>query len=220
MNNEIDAMRIKIAKLGKLLFDRQLTDAAGGNMSARVGDMVCITSRYSGQKSQWNLCPEQVLVVDPDGNKVDGEGEISREAKVHLRLYKEFPDGNGVIHCHARNVLVFCALGAPIPPVIEATFKFGEIKVIPFAHAHSALLSESVCKAMQGQEARIRKQAAAVIARYHGLFVLARDIDAAFDAAERIDTNAYIILHSETLLPGLQLAEKGLSDLADAMESD
>jgi L-fuculose-phosphate aldolase len=220
MNANVDAMRVKIARLGKLLFDRFLTDAAGGNLSARVGDLVCITARYSGQKYQWEIRPEHVLVVDADGNKLDGEGDISREAKVHLRLYKEFPDGNGVIHCHARHVLVFCAMGKPIQPVIEATYKFGEIKVVPFAHAHSAQLSETIAEAMRGQEARIRKHAAAVIARYHGLFVLAKDIDAAFDAAERIDTNARIILQSQALLPGLELVEQHKVDLTDAMEED
>jgi len=220
MDAMVDAMRVKIARLGKLLFDRFLTDAAGGNLSARVGDKVCITARYCGQKYQWNIRPEQVLVVDLDGNKLDGEGDISREAKVHLRLYKEFPDGNGVVHCHAKNILVFCALGKPIPPVIEATYKFGEIKVIPFAHAHSAELSEYVAEALRGQEARIRKQAAAVLGRYHGMFVLGKDIDAAFDAAERIDTNAHIILLSQAMAPGLLLADQGQADLLKAMEDN
>ena len=65
--DEIQAMREKITTIGRLLFERQLTDAAGGNISARVGEHVCITPRFAGQKHQWRLRPEQVLVCDLAG---------------------------------------------------------------------------------------------------------------------------------------------------------
>ena len=81
MTPEIEAMRARLALLGKLLFDRHLTDAAGGNMSARVGDLVCLTPRYCGSKWQWNLRPSQVLVCDLDGQQLDGDGELSREGR-------------------------------------------------------------------------------------------------------------------------------------------
>jgi L-fuculose-phosphate aldolase len=201
MTPEIEAMRARLALLGKLLFDRHLTDAAGGNMSARVGDLVCLTPRYCGSKWQWNLRPSQVLVCDLDGQQLDGDGELSRESKVHLGLYKAFPDGQAVVHCHAPNALVFAAACRPIHPVLEDTLKFGTIKVTRYAPAHSADLAAFIIDGLRGQEARIRKQAAAVLAPWHGLFVLGKDLDAAFDAAERIDTNARCILMSR-LLPG------------------
>lgn len=217
MDAKVEEMRVKIARLGKLLFDRFITDAAGGNLSARVGEVVCITARYCGQKYQWNIRPEQVLVVDMNGNKLDGEGDISRESKVHLKLYRDFQDGNSVIHCHPRNVLVFCAAGKPIQPVIEGTWKFGEIKVVPYAPAHSARLSDDIADALRGQDARIRKHAAAVIGKYHGLFVLAKDVDAAFDAAERIENNARIILLNSALASGCDLADAQKAALGAAL---
>src|SRR5512142_2131777 len=81
-NELISQTRIKIAETGKMVFARHLTDAAGGNISVRVGDRVCITPRYSGSKQHWQLGPDQVLVSDLAGNKLDGDGDISREAKV------------------------------------------------------------------------------------------------------------------------------------------
>ncbi len=216
MEDSVAAMREKIARFGAMLFDRFLTDAAGGNISARVGDLICITSRFSGQKYQWAIRPEQVLVVDADGNRLDGEGEISRESKVHLALYKQFPMASGVVHCHPRNVLPFCAAGVSIQPVLEATWKFGEIKVTPYAPAHSPALAGYVVDAIRGQEARITKHAAAVMARWHGLFVVGKDLDAAFDAVERIDTNARIIMLSRSLEANLDLAD----DWKDALARD
>src|SRR5215216_1173141 len=120
----ISETRRKIAETGRLVFERHLTDAAGGNISVRVGDHVCITPRYSGSRRHWQLQPNQVLVSDLLGNKLEGDGDISREAKVHYRLYQEFPDATAVLHSHARNVMVFVASGQPIEPVLEATLKF------------------------------------------------------------------------------------------------
>lgn len=191
--------RNKIAETGKLVFARHLTDAAGGNISVRVGQFVCITPRYSGSRRHWQLRQEDVLVSDLAGNKLEGEGEISREAKVHFRLYQEFPDATAVLHSHARNVMPFVAVGQPIEPILEATLKFDTIPVTRFAPAHSEKLADAIAEAMRGKEEYIRKYATAVIAPWHGLFVVGKDLDAAFDLTERIDTNAYCILMSRLL---------------------
>ena len=199
----ISQTRRKIAETGKLVFGRHLTDAAGGNISVRVGDHVCITPRYSGSKRHWQLELNQVLVSDLEGNKFEGDGDISREAKVHYRLYKEFPDGTAVLHSHPRHVMVFVASGQPIEPIFEATLKFGTIPIVKnFAPAHSEKLADFIAEAMQGKEEAIRKYAVAVMAPWHGLFVIGKDLDAAFDLTERIDTNAYAILMSRLLPEG------------------
>lgn len=199
MGDPVSRMRVKIAEIGRMLFERSLTDASGGNISARVGEYVCITSRYAGSKWQWRIKPEQVLVTDIHGKFLEGDGELSREASVHFRLLNEFTDGTAVIHAHPRNVLVFAAAKQQIVPTLESSLKFGIIRVAEFAPAHSPDLAAHIAAAMQGQEASIRKQAAAVIAPWHGLFTLGKDLDAAFDAVERIDVNAFIILNSKNL---------------------
>ena len=213
--------RKKIAETGRLVFGRHLTDAAGGNISMRVGDEICITPRYSGSRRHWQLQPNQVLVSDMDGNKLDGDGDVSRESKVHYRLYKEFPDGMAVLHSHPRHVMVFVASGQPIEPVLEATLKFGTIPVVDkFAPAHSERLADFIAEAMQGKDEAIRKYAAAVIAPWHGLFVVGKDLEAAFDLTERIDTNAYCILMSRLLPEGGPLDPETMqSRLRDAIQT-
>jgi L-fuculose-phosphate aldolase len=217
MDSQIMETRAHIARIGALLFERHLTDAGGGNISVRVGDVVCISPRYSGQRHRWQLNPEQVLVVDLQGSKLDGDGDLSRESKVHLKLLTEFADaGTAVIHAHSRNTLVFCAMSRPIPPVLEQTLKFGEIQVVDYAPAHSHELANNIANAIRGQEDRVRKQAAGVIAPWHGVFVLGKDLDMAYDAVERIDTNAYIVLMSQLFaLPDVLEEQRAL--LADAV---
>jgi ribose 5-phosphate isomerase B len=200
----ISQTRAKIADTGRLVFERHLTDAAGGNISVRVGeDRVCITPRYSGSRRHWHLQPDQVLISDMLGNKLEGDGDVSRESKVHYRIYQEFPDAKAVLHSHARNVMVFVASGQPIAPVLEATLKFGTIPVTKnFAPAHSEKLADAIVEGLRGKDEAIAKYATAVMAPWHGLFVVGKDLDAAFDLTERIDTNAYCILMSRLLPEG------------------
>jgi L-fuculose-phosphate aldolase len=199
-DSAIQKARERVARVGQMMFARRLTDAAGGNISERVGDLVCISPRYSGSQRQWQLVPEDVLVVNFEGEVLIGSGTISRESKVHLRLHREFGDyGTGVVHAHARNLLVFAAAAMPMPPVLEANRKFGVTPVVGYAPAHSAVLAENVAASMKGREERIRVHAAGTIAPWHGLFLMGKDLYAAFDAVERLDNNAYIILQSRAL---------------------
>jgi len=103
---------------------------------------------------------------------------------------------------------VFAAQARPMPPVLESTRKFGNIPVSTYAAAHGEHLANAVAARIAGNEQRISKHAAAVIAPYHGLFVIGKDLDAALDAVERIDTNAYCILMGALL--------EGNDDLAEA----
>jgi L-fuculose-phosphate aldolase len=213
-DENLQRAREHVAVIGAALYERHLTDAAGGNLSLRITDSdgntrILITSRYAGSKRRWSLEPEHVLVFDADGNQLDGDGVISREGKVHLKLHRDFgAHGTAVIHCHARNVLVFAAMASPIAPVLEGTLKFGEIPVCEYAPSHTDALAEYVAAKMQGQEERIKSHAAGVLAPYHGLFMMGKDLDATFDAVERVDTNAYCILMGGLLAGDALAAQK------------
>lgn len=215
MFEELLPTRKKIAELGLLMYTRHLTDSAGGNISARVGELICITPRYAGAKFRWQLRPEQVLVCDRQGTKLDGEGDISREAKVHLTLLNEFPDHLAVVHGHAQNALVFCAAGIPIEPVMEDTLKFGTVEVCEYAPAHSTDLSKFILDKIRVKSDAIAKGSAGVLAPWHGLFVLGRDLDMAYDSFERIDGNARIILMNSILLSAPDRAGGLLTRAAD-----
>jgi len=142
-----------------------------------------------------------VLVVDFDRNILAGDGKISRETHVHFKLHETFGEyGTAVIHAHARNLLVFATAARSMPPVLEATRKFGVTPCIEYAPAHSPKLADNIAETMYGREHRISKHAAGVIAPWHGLFLMGKDLDAAFDAVERFDTNAYCIIMGQMLL--------------------
>jgi L-fuculose-phosphate aldolase len=200
ITDTIRETRQLIVEYGAELYQRRLTDVTGGNISARIGDIVLMTPTLAGRKFHWKLRPEQILILDPNGNKLEGDGEISSEGKTHLTLLQRYyPDGTAVIHTHARNMLVFCAAEKPMPPVLNAAMKFGEIQQVADAPSGTQQLADNIADAMRDQIDRVRKQAAAVMAPRHGLFVLAKDLPSAFDATERLDCNAYCILMGRSL---------------------
>jgi L-fuculose-phosphate aldolase len=143
--------RSRVAEIGRMMFDRNLTDSAGGNISVRVGDVVCMSPTQSGHKRQWQINPEDVLVTDLEGNIIEGEGGISRESNVHYLLHHTFGEyGTAVIHAHPRNLMVFAAMAKTMPPVLEANVKFGDAPCIEYAPAHSIELSKNVKLGLEG----------------------------------------------------------------------
>jgi len=211
-----------VAQVGKIMLERNLTDLAGGNISMRVNDKIAMSPSYAGTRKFWQLKPEDVLVLDLQGNLLEGEGKISREAPVHLKLLNSFyPQGQAVIHAHPRNIMVFCAARQVIPPVLENTCKFGEINLAEYARGgvHNRQLAENVYKALCGQENRMAGQAAAVMVPWHGLFAAGKDLYSVLDAVERIEVNARCIIMGKVLLNDEDMLSRSRHDLARQMES-
>lgn len=192
---QIAFTRAKLAEMGRMLYERNLTDTAGGNLSCRVGELIVITPRYAGTSKRWQLTGEDVLVTDAERNILLGNGQNSRESNAHYAMHATFREyGSVVMHTHARNILVFAVAGRPLPPILESTRKYGVTPVLDFAPAHGTGLAENIIASLRGREALIKNAAAAAIAAWHGLFLMGKDMDTAFDSVERLDTNAYILL--------------------------
>jgi L-fuculose-phosphate aldolase len=221
-NATLDEARELIAQVGRIMLERNLTDLAGGNISVRVEDKVVMSPSYAGTRKFWQLKPEDVLVLDLQGELLEGEGKVSREAPSHLRLLNGFyPQGKAVIHAHARNIMVFCAARQAIPPVLEYAYKFGEIKLAEYARGgiHSEQLAGNVYQALMGQEGRMAKQAAAVMVPWHGLFAVGKDLYSVLDAVERIEVNARCIIYGKMLLNDEDKLYRSRHDLAKYLET-
>lgn len=184
---------------GRILFQRRLTDLAGGNISMRVGDLVYMTPRYAGARYHWDLSPEQILCGRWENDELSLDPRFSREGWSHLALYQNFPDVQAIVHAHAFHVQPFSSLSMPIEPFLEANDKFGVIEVIEPAPGHTKLLAEKVLAGFAGKEEIIQKMAAAVIIPRHGMIVAGKDLDLTLDAVERIDTNAWVVLARKML---------------------
>jgi L-fuculose-phosphate aldolase len=189
----------KICNAGRLIFDRRLTDLAGGNISARDGDTIWMSPTFAGQRYHWDLQPNQLLCGSWADDEISGSPLFSREGWSHLYIYRNFPMVQAVIHAHPMNVMPFTAICRTIEPLLEGTQKFGIVGYCEAAPGHTKELGEKVVKAMQGHEGLMQKQAMPVLIPYHGIILAGEDFDRTLDALERVDQNAYCILAGRML---------------------
>lgn len=61
------------------------------------------------------LRPEDMVVMDLNGNKVEGELNPSSDTPTHLELYRNFPNIGGVVHTHSRWATIWAQSGRSIP---------------------------------------------------------------------------------------------------------
>lgn len=187
--------REHLVHIARLVFSRHLTDSSGGNLSLRQGDRVFMSPAHAGSKQQWQIEAKDVVALDLRGNVIEGPDRRTREWQFHLGIYNAFQGAGGIIHAQAGYLMAFVAAGKPIPPVLEHTQKFGAIGLTRPAKAHSAELARLVVEALEPQKGALEKHGIATLVPQHGIVVVGRDLDDAFDTLERIETNtqAYLL---------------------------
>lgn len=155
--NSAEAKKIKdeICAVGKKLWHRSYVDGNGGNISYRLTDEAVLCTPTLVSKS--DLKPEDMSLVDLDGNQLAGERARTSEILLHLEIYKAVPEAKGVVHCHPPHATAYAITGRVPPTCIVPEFevfvgrvavspyetpgtkKFAET-VIPFAKNHNTIL--------------------------------------------------------------------------------
>ena len=185
-------------EIADLMYARRLTNSAGGNLSCRVGDRIYITPRYLGSKQRWRLRQEQILIFDNDLNILEGDpAKVSRESRMHFACYQNFPQINGVIHAHPQYLTVFASAGESLPPVNQYTEKFGNLPVVKNLPSHSQDLADAVVEAITPRADVLGKNGLGMILAWHGVAVVGRDLDDAYDTLDRLEWSAqtYLLGH-------------------------
>lgn len=194
-----------MVEIAHLMYERRLTNAAGGNLSCRVGDYIYISPRYLGSKHRWKLRENMILVFDQAYQIVEGDpAMVSRESRMHFACYQNFPEVNSVIHAHPQYLTVFASAGEPIPPVNQYTEKFGTVEVVANLPAHSQDLADAVVATLRPRAAALAKNGLGVILAWHGVAVVGRDLSDAYDTLDRLEWSAQTVLLSRAA--GLTLA--------------
>ena len=114
----------EIIDVGNNIYEKNLVSGKSGNISKRIktanGDIVAITPTL---KSLANLKPEDIVIVDFDGNTLTS-GKPSSEVNMHLEIYKKRDDVNGIVHTHSPYATGFAFSNKKI----KRLEGFGEIK--------------------------------------------------------------------------------------------
>jgi L-ribulose-5-phosphate 4-epimerase len=115
----LQAIREELVLLNQALPQNQLVTWTSGNVSIRDPESGLVAIKASGVHFP-DLFPENIAVVDLDGELVDGQLKPSSDTASHLYIYRHRPDVNGIVHTHSNYATAFAALGRPIPVYLTA----------------------------------------------------------------------------------------------------
>jgi len=188
MPNDIPA---KIAAIARMVYERRLTDIAGGNISVRDGDEIYITPTAAGQKFLWDLQPEQILRAPVATDELLHHPAHSKESISHLMMYRAFPQVGAVIHAHPYNLMAFCAAEKAPKPLTLGAAVYGEMALLADAPLYSAEQGALLVAALQPKQALMAERAAAVLLPKHGIFVAGKNLNTTLDCLERMENSAY-----------------------------
>ncbi len=96
------------------LNNRNLVTYTWGNVSGICREKNLIVIKPSGV-SYAEMTVDDMVVVDFDGNVVDGKLKASSDTKTHIELYKAFPEIGGVVHTHSSYATSWAQATTSIP---------------------------------------------------------------------------------------------------------
>jgi L-ribulose-5-phosphate 4-epimerase len=170
------ALRESLVELHAELPRHDLVVWTGGNVSARDPETGLVAIKPSGVRYE-DLSAETMVVLDPDGNVVEGEYSPSSDTASHLYIYRHRPDVNGVVHTHSRYATAFAAVGRPIPVYLTAQAdEFGgEIPCAGFTLIGDEGIGRLVVEGIGSSPA--------ILLKNHGVFTVGPSAKAAVKAA-------------------------------------
>lgn len=110
----LEALKAAVCEANLLLPKHDLVTFTWGNVSGIDREQGLVVIKPSGVDYD-GMSPEDMVVVDLDGNRVEGKWKPSSDTATHVALYKAFPTLGGVVHTHSRWATSFAQAGRDIP---------------------------------------------------------------------------------------------------------
>jgi L-ribulose-5-phosphate 4-epimerase len=172
----LSELREKLWQLHLELPGNDLVKWTGGNVSGRDPETGYIAIKPSGVRYE-DLRPDDMVILDLEGNLIEGSLKPSSDTASHLYIYRRRPDVGGIVHTHSPYATAFAAVGQPIPVCLTAMAdEFGgPIPCGGFALIGSEAIGKVVVDAIGSSPAVLLKQ--------HGVFTIGATPTAAVKAA-------------------------------------
>jgi L-ribulose-5-phosphate 4-epimerase len=176
----LEALKEELCKLHRMLPKEGLVTWTSGNISARDPESGLIVIKPSGVMYD-ELRPEDHVVLDLEGDIVEGTLKPSSDTASHLYIYRHRPDIFGIVHTHSPYATAFAALGKPIPVYLTAIAdEFGgPIPCAGFALIGGEEIGQQVVEHIGSS--------AAVLLKNHGVFTVGKNARAAVKAAVMVE---------------------------------
>ena len=206
-----DHIRRDIIRICHHLYQRRFVVGTEGNVSVRVAaDRFWITP--TGCHKGW-LEPDELLLVDLEGQVHVGFGQPSSEMPMHLALYTYRPDIFAVIHAHPPLATALTVAGYTLDSTLlpESVVALGEVPTVPYQMPTTPQFAHAVGAAMRHAEAALLEQ--------HGSVTVGTSLQMAFNRMEIVERVAQVFYLAKTLGGVRQLPAGEIDALAALRES-
>lgn len=187
-----------------------------GNVSAIDRATGLVVIKPSGVSYE-AMKAEDMVVVDLDGNRVEGKLKPSSDTPTHIELYKAFPGIGGIVHTHSRWATSFAQAGKPIPAMgtTQADYFYGSVpctRRMTAAEINGAYEKETGLVIAETFKDIDPEAVPAVLVNSHGPFTWGKDAAEAVYHAVVLEEIAFMDFHAMQLSPGLGSMQQELLD--------
>lgn len=188
----LENLKQRVYKMNMMLPKYNLVTMTSGNVSGRDPETNLVVIKPSGVLYD-DMTPDDMVVVDLDGNVIEGKLKPSVDTATHLYVYRHRSDVNGIVHTHSPYATSFAALGRSIPVYLTAIAdEFGcAIPVGPYAKIGGEEIGKAIVDYIGDSPAILMKN--------HGVFTIGNTPEAALKAAVMVEDTAKTV-HLSLLL--------------------
>lgn len=192
--------REEIVEHGKKLIKFNLTKGTGGNLSIYNPDKGLMAISPSGM-DYFETRPQDVVVLDLKGNKIDGNKEPSSEYEMHKIFYEKRKDISAIIHTHTIFATTIACLNWSLPALHYMIALAGpDIRCAKYAEYGSKELAINAYDAMLDRRA--------VLLANHGLLAGGNNLANAFNITEQIEYCAELYYRAKSIGDPVILSEE------------
>ena len=182
----LENLKKTIWKLNLELPKNNLITMTSGNVSARDPQTNLVVIKPSGIAYE-DLQPEDMIVVNMEGEIIEGTYKPSVDTETHLYVYRNRPDVHGVVHTHSPYATSFAVIGQEIPPVTTVVCDIfgGPVPVGPYARIGGNEIGKAIVEHIG--------DSTAILLQNHGVFTIGKTAKEAVKAAVVVEDVAKII---------------------------
>ncbi len=210
----LDSLKEDLVQLHLELPKNNLVAWTSGNVSIRDPETNLVVIKPSGVRFE-HLTAASMVVVDIDGNLVEGEYKPSSDTASHCYIYRHMPEVYGVVHTHSRYATAFAVVGRSIPCHTTAMGdEFGgEIPCGGFALVGGEEIGQRVVDTLAGG------RSPACLLVNHGVFAVGPSVEKAVKAAIMTEDNAAVMWLAYQLGQPLPLSQSDIDSLYDRYQN-
>lgn len=188
----LNELREDVCRANKALVTNNLVKWTSGNVSARDPETGYVVVKPSGVDFD-TLSPDELVIVDIEGDIIEGDLKPSVDTATHLYVLKNIPYVNSVVHTHSNFATAFAAVGQRIPCVLTAMCdEFGgDINCAPYCQIGGEDIGKAIVEYIG--------VSLAILIQNHGVFTIGKDVNESLKAAVMCEDIAKTIYLSKQL---------------------